>query len=94
MINNIQLIETIINRNNADNKANLIKDALTKPINSNAIEAEYLKRKEVSEERFNKQKAIFDKELEIYNNSNYTNSEIVLDKHTKSIITKLEALGF
>ena len=94
MIKDYNLIETIIRENNAEDKSNLIKSALEKEVNSSVIESEYTKRKEASEDRFNKAKAIYEKESEIYNNSNYTNSEIVLDKHIKSIITKLKALGF
>jgi hypothetical protein len=94
MIKDYNLIETIIREAGAEDKANLIKSALEKEVNSSVIESEYTKRKEASEDRFSKAKAVYEKELEIYNNSNYTNSEIVLDKHIKSIITKLKALGF
>jgi len=94
MTTNINLIETIIREINAENKSNLIKDALTKTVNSSIVDSEYSKRKEASEDRFSKAKEAYEKELEIYNNSEYTNSRIVLEKQIKSITTKLEALGF
>lgn len=94
MINNTNLIDTIINETANDGRANLIKDALNKSVNYSLTEAEYLKRKEASDERFRKAQENYNKELEVFNASEETNSRVVLEKQIKTISTKLEALGF
>jgi hypothetical protein len=94
MINNIQIKDLIISELGVEGRADLIKSALEKAANSEVVERDYEERTLKSEDRFQKAKEKFEEEQRIFNASPTDNAKIVLEKHIKSISTKLEALGF
>jgi hypothetical protein len=94
MIKNTLLIDEIIYKVEAVNRADLIKSALNKDVNSLVIESDYQDKVLKSDERFEKARAKFEEEKEIYDASNEKNAKEVLEKHIKTISNKLEILGF
>jgi hypothetical protein len=94
MIKNTLLIDEIIYKVEAVNRADLIKSALNKDVNSSVIESDYQDKVLKSDERFEKARAKFEEEKEIYDASNEKNAKEVLEKHIKTISNKLEILGF
>lgn len=94
MIKNSQLIETTIYELNVESRADLIKSALNKDINSSVIDSDFQDKQTKSYERYEKARLQFEKEQEIYNQSEQKNAKEVLEKHIKTISNKLEQLGF
>lgn len=94
MIKNSQLIETTIYELQVESRADLIKSALNKDINSSVIDSDFQDKQTKSYERYEKARLQFEKEQEIYNQSENKNAKEVLEKHIKVISNKLEQLGF
>jgi hypothetical protein len=94
MIKDTLLIDEIIYKIEATNRADLIKSALNKDVNSSVVESDYQDKVLKSDERFEKARAKFEEEKEIYDASNEKNAKEVLEKHIKVISNKLESLGF
>lgn len=94
MIKNTTLIDTVIYELQVDSRADLIKSALNKDINSSIIDSDFQDKQTKSYERYEKARLKFEEEQEIYNQSETKNAKETLEKHIKTISTKLEALGF
>lgn len=94
MYQDVNLINQIINTQGVSSKADLIKSALNKEINHSVIKSDFEDKAKKSDERFEKAKQKFYEEKDIYEKSEAKNAEDVLEKHIKSISTKLESLGF
>lgn len=94
MYNNINIINEIIHSQGVSSKADLIKSALGKEINSESIKNDYEEKAKKSQERFEKAREKFQEEQTIFEKSEEKNAKDVLEKHIKAISIKLESLGF
>lgn len=93
MIKDITLINTVINKIQANSKADLIRKALISEINSVPVEKDFLKRQEASRKRFQEAKEKFEQEQKIFQESEKANSLIVLEKRIKKIFETIENVG-
>lgn len=94
MIRDINLINMTINNLQAGNRADLIKSALNKNVNFKQLEKDFEAKQEASKKRFQQAKEKFEQEQRIFQESEKSNSLIVLEKNIKQINQKLENLGF
>jgi len=94
MLNNENIKDSIIREINAEGRATLIKSALQKETNRKVIENDFNEKSSKSKERFEKARTKFGEEQRVFNSAPTENAKIVLEKHIKSISSKLEALGF
>ena len=86
-------INKLIETKNLQERADLIKLALSKDVNKNLVEAEIASKDEASLKRFETAKEKFDAEQAIYFNSSNENKNTVLDKHIDKIVSILEKAG-
>jgi uncharacterized membrane protein len=94
MIKDIRLIDSVITELNVEGRADLIKSALNKDVNSSLVDVDFKDKQSKSSERFEKAKVKFDEEEAIFRQSEQKNAKEVLEKHIKTISSKLESLGF
>ena len=86
-------INKLIETKNLQERADLIKLALSKDVNKNLVEAEIASKDEASLKRFETAKEKFDAEQSIYFNSSNENKTVVVDKHIDKIVSILEKAG-
>ena len=86
-------INKLIETKNLQERADLIKLALSKDVNKNLVEAEIASKDEASLKRFETAKEKFDAEQAIYFNSSNENKTVVVDKHIDKIVSILEKAG-
>lgn len=86
-------INKLIESKNLYDRADLIKLALSKDVNKNAVEAEIASKNDTSTKRYETAKEKFEAEQNIYYNSANENETYVLDKHIDKIVAILEKAG-